>query len=197
MRRSRTRIVCLNIARLALGLGLWQAGVAWTDGALAASMGKIGYFDYKYVVQHATMGRQAVQAIEAERQRVAKAIEALDKEMEDVRQQLTAKEPAKLSLEEAKKQQEGLRLKLQELNDKKLDTPREREKRKEKVNRELRNTVKEVVNEYAKEQGFAMIFNRARGNPFYAEKELDISDAIVERLNRKASASAAPEGEKK
>jgi Skp family chaperone for outer membrane proteins len=196
MRGKIRRILGQKVALLALGAALCQVGVVWTNGALAAAMGKIGYFDYKLVLRNATIGRQASRALEAEKARVTQEIEALDKEMDSIRETLSTKEPTKSFLDEVKKRQEGLRLKLEELNQKKLEVPREREKRRLKIDRELRDKVKEAVNEYAKDQGFAVIFIKARGNPFYAEKELDITTAIIERLNRKAGDSSAPAAER-
>lgn len=186
----------LKIALISLGMAFCQTGLLWTDTALAATMGKVGYIDYKRVVQSIVIGREAAKAIEADKTQTTKEVEALEKEVDAIRQALTGKEPTAEELEAVKKRQEALRNKLEELNQKKYDLPRKQGERVQRVQKQLRDKVKEAVVQYGKEHGFVLVFNRVKGNLFYADEELNITDGVIEMLNR-ATAGPASAPEKK
>ncbi|MGQ1890305.1 OmpH family outer membrane protein [Thermophagus sp. OGC60D27] len=91
-----------------------------------------------------------------------------------------------LSLDRAQKEEERLRQqeqKLKELNNK---LSAELMQKQNNMNRELRDTITGFLKEYAKTRSVQMVLSNTLGdNILYAEKALDITDEVVDILNKR------------
>ncbi|SFF09891.1 OmpH family outer membrane protein [Thermophagus xiamenensis] len=91
-----------------------------------------------------------------------------------------------LSLERAQKEEQRLReqeQKLKELNNK---LSAELMEKQNKMNRELRDTITNFLQEYAQAKSLKLVLSNTLGdNILYAEKVLDITDEVVSILNER------------
>ncbi len=177
VQRAPSAVILLCVLVVAAGSG----------EALAATSGKIGFVDMKRLERESTLGKEAVGLLQAEQAQEREAQKALDGEADALR-----REKGKLTPAERKKRQEELEQKVQAIEQRKAEKPKKGHARQEQLSREFRQKVHGVVRAYAKQEGFIAIFLKGRGL-IYGDDEIDISGAIVERLNQQTAKGAESE----
>jgi len=181
MGRRRSGSLAPTLVTLALLLG------AAPGPLLAATAGKIGMLDMRRIERQSVPGAQVAEELRAERLKDELEAKKLEDEVEALRGSMGSLAAEQLAQKEAE-----LKAKVQALEESKATRPKEREAKRNRMSREFRKKVQAVVREYAKEQGLAAVFLRGRGL-FYGDEAIDITGAILERLNRPAAVKPAPE----
>lgn len=168
----------------AMVLSVFLLLAVWVSPLLAGTPGKIGLLDMKRIEVESRAGKSTAKALANEKAKERDELKALDQEADSLRQTLST-----LSAEERKAKERTLQEKVQAVERRKADPAKQREAVQQELTRDFRNRVKAVVATYAKEEGFAAVFIKGKGM-FYADDSLDITGAIIERLNAPGAKSA-------
>lgn len=95
-----------------------------------------------------------------------------------------------LSLERAQNEERRLRQKEQELQDLQNQMSNNLMRQQNQMNRELRDTITGFLEEYTKKYPYKLVLSNTMGdNILFANKALNITDAIVEQLNNRYESS--------
>lgn len=94
------------------------------------------------------------------------------------------KETSKGSEEDKKKAKEAIGIKQKQLNDYQRATQQNAQQEEARLTTPILTEVNAFLMEYGKSHGYKMIFVANNGNIAYADKGLDLTDEIVELLNK-------------
>ncbi len=93
---------------------------------------------------------------------------------------------AYLSLERAQNEERRLRKKEQELQELNRQMSSELRRRQNEINKELNDSISSFLNEYTKEHPYKLILSNTMGdNVLYANKALNITDKVIDELNKR------------
>lgn len=96
------------------------------------------------------------------------------------------KERSQMSAKERTLKEELLRNKQQQINNYRQATQMKAKEEEQKLTQTVVNTVNEYISEYGKKHGYKYILGaNGSGNLLYAEKKNDITEVILEGLNKK------------
>lgn len=148
---------------------------------------KLAYIDTERVLLESNTGKAALaelktlqQSKEAELKAKQDEAAALKKRLDEGRLSLAEDTIADLS-----QQLEEKGIELRRLQD---DATRQLNKRKDEVLAKIDQKVMPIINQYGKEQGFTMIFRKFESGLIYADQSVDITAAIIQRVDATASA---------
>jgi len=168
------RASSLTIAALLMALPVAVAGQA----SAAATAGKIGFVNLKRIERESAMGKDALKQLQEEATKERQDLKALDEEANATRRVLE-----KLKPEERKTKEQALNEKFEALEQRRADRPKARRAKQDQLSRDVRRKVAQVIDAYAKENGFVAVFHRGRGM-LYGDQSIDITDAILKRLDK-------------
>ncbi|WP_010664559.1 OmpH family outer membrane protein [Marinilabilia salmonicolor] len=95
-----------------------------------------------------------------------------------------------LSLERAQNEERRLRQKEQELQELNNQMSNNLMRQQNQMNRELRDTITGFLEEYTKKHPYKLVLSNTMGdNVLFANKALNITDAVVEQLNKRYESS--------
>ena len=146
-----------------------------------AEAGKIGVLDTQRVVLESNPGKTALAPLEAFREEKEAELETRKQEITSLRTRIA--EGQSLPDGELASLREQLETKTTDIRRFQQETAQEIQRRQAQVLQEIDRQVMPVVNAYALEQGYSMIFRKFESGLVYIDESLDVTAAIIQRLN--------------
>jgi outer membrane protein len=157
---------------------------------------RVAVVDVQRVLTTSTAGKAAQDRLRKMQEDRVERAKSMDEELRKLDADVNTK---KLSLSEDK-----LAEMTKQIADKKIsmqryvqDADREMGEARERALAELETRIKPVIDGLGKEMGLAAIFNKFESGLVYASDAIDITEAVVKRLNETAAPAAAPAATKK
>ena len=184
------RIVTLAAGALALGV---LAGGAAAQTASATTPGsKIGVIEVQKIVQESAIGKESLARVQKVQQAKQEDLQKRQKELRDMEQKIQdqGKALSEDAMEKLQKDYQSKALDLKRFQD---DAQRELEESQRKELGELEKRIMPVINEVAREQGYALVFNKFNSGLLFADdKTVDLTEAVITKFNSQIAAPAAP-----
>jgi outer membrane protein len=184
------RIVTLAAGALALGV---LAGGAFAQTASATTpAGKIGVIEVQKIVQESAIGKESLARVQKVQQAKQEDLQKRQKELRDMEQKIQdqGKSLSEDAMEKLQKDYQSKALDLKRFQD---DAQRELEESQRRELGELEKRIMPVINEVAREQGYALVFNKFNSGLLFADdKAVDLTEAVITRFNSQIAAPAAP-----
>ena len=180
------RTVTLAAGALALGVLTGGASAQTTAG------GKIGVIEVQKIVQESAIGKESLARVQKIQQTKQDDLVKRQKELRDMEQKIQdqGKSLSEDAMEKLQKDYQGKALDLKRFQD---DAQREMEEAQRKELGELEKRIMPVINEVAREQGYALVFNKFNSGLLFADdKSVDLTEAVITRFNSMIAAPAAP-----
>ena len=146
-----------------------------------AQGGKIGVLDTQKVVLESKAGKAALAPLEAFQKEKEAALDTRKKEIADLRTRIA--ESQSLPEDELAQLREELEAKTTDIRRFQQDTVQEIQRRQAQVLQEIDRQVMPVVNAYAIEQGYSMIFRKFESGLVYVDESIDVTAAVIQRLD--------------
>ena len=150
---------------------------------LAHADDKIAFFDLDEVLNKSITGKNIVLKIEKINEKNFKDIQIRKKKLQTLKENLDTKKNI-LSEEEFKIQFESLQKELKTFNESNKRISDEFEKVKQKELEQFLKLISPIIEEYIKENSISIVLNKK--NMFIAKKEYDITENIIELVNKYA-----------
>ena len=150
---------------------------------LAQADEKIAFFDLDEVLNKSISGKNIVLKIEKINKKNFKDIQIRKKKLQTLKENLDTKKNI-LSEEEFKIQFASLQKELKTFNESNKTISDEFEKVKQKELEQFLNLITPIIEEYIKENSISIVLNKK--NVFIAKKEYDITENIIELVNKYA-----------
>ena len=144
---------------------------------------KIAFFDLDEVLNKSITGKNIVLKIEKINEKNFKDIQIRKKKLQTLKENLDTKKNI-LSEEEFKIQFESLQKELKTFNESNKTISDEFEKVKQKELEQFLKLISPIIEEYIKENSISIVLNKK--NVFIAKKEYDITEKIIELVNKYA-----------
>ena len=144
---------------------------------------KIAFFDLDEVLNKSITGKNIVLKIEKINEKNFKDIQIRKKKLQTLKENLDTKKNI-LSEEEFKIQFESLQKELKTFNESNKTISDEFEKVKQKELEQFLKLISPIIEEYIKENSISIVLNKK--NVFIAKKEYDITENIIELVNKYA-----------
>ena len=184
------RIVTLAAGALALGV---LAGGAFAQTVSATTpAGKIGVIEVQKIVQESAIGKESLARVQKVQQAKQEDLQKRQKELRDMEQKIQdqGKSLSEDAMEKLQKDYQSKALDLKRFQD---DAQRELEESQRRELGELEKRIMPVINEVAREQGYALVFNKFNSGLLFADdKAVDLTEAVITRFNSQIAAPAAP-----
>ncbi len=184
------RIVTLAAGALALGV---LAGSAFAQTVPAtAPGGKIGVIEVQKIVQESAIGKESLARVQKVQQAKTEDLQKRQKELRDMEQKIQdqGKSLSEDAMEKLQKDYQSKALDLKRFQD---DAQRELEESQRKELGELEKRIMPVITEVAREQGYALVFNKFNSGLLFADdKSVDLTEAVITRFNSQIAAPAKP-----
>ena len=150
---------------------------------LAQADDKIAFFDLDEVLNKSITGKNIVLKIEKINEKNFKDIQIRKKKLQTLKENLDTKKNI-LSEEEFKVQFTSLQKELKTFNESNKIISDEFEKVKQKELEQFLKLISPIIEEYIKENSISIVLNKK--NMFIAKKEYDITENIIELVNKYA-----------
>ena len=150
---------------------------------LAQADDKIAFFDLDEVLNKSISGKNIVLKIEKINEKNFKDIQIRKKKLQTLKENLNSKKNI-LSEEEFKVQFTSLQKELKTFNESNKIISDEFEKVKQKELEQFLKLISPIIEEYIKENSISIVLNKK--NMFIAKKEYDITENIIELVNKYA-----------
>jgi len=174
-------------AVMAGGLALLLAGAMAAAQAQAAGL-RIATVNYSLLIQESPQAQAAVSSLRAEFAPKQRSLQAEANELK-AREDTLKKNEATMTQDQRDQAEVDLRERYQDLARKQSEIQDDVNTRRNELMSELQHTVQQVVQTYAKQQGYDLVL--ADGY-IYANNALDITPAILSKLKSQAPARSAP-----
>lgn len=152
-----------------------------TAAPAAAESGKIGVLDTQKVVLESIAGKAALAPLEAFQEEKAEENKTRTQEITDLRTRIA--EGQSLPEAELAQLRQELEAKTTDIRRFQQETAQEIQRRQAKVLQEIDRQVMPVVNAYAIEQGYSMIFRKYESGLIYVDATIDVTAPIIQRLD--------------
>ena len=180
----------VTLAAGALVLGLLADGAFAQTAPTAASGAKIGVIEVQKIVQESAVGKESLARVQKVQQAKQEDLEKRKKELRDMEQKIQdqGKSLSEDAMEKLQKDYQAKALELKRFQD---DAQRELEESQRKELGELEKRIMPVINEVAREQGYALVFNKFNSGLLFADdKAVDLTEAVITRFNSQIAAPA-------
>lgn len=173
--------------KIALALPALMAGAA-----LAQTPAKVGVIDAEAAIVSTKEGQKAFGELQAKYSAREAELKKKDDEVAGLKAQL-AKGSNAMSDEQRNKLMREIDSKGKTLSREVQDYQEERQQEMQKVGQDIWERVRAVMDKYAKDNGFAVVFNLTQGGPVvWRADAIDITEAVVALYNKSAPAASAP-----
>jgi len=187
--RHIIRMAALSVACLLGTAAVWAQG---TTAAGAASTGKVAVINIRGAIGNTAEGKQANAELQSKFTPRQNELENLNKQINDLRQQMAANQTTWSEEQKAKAQTQGQRLTSQferknnELNE---DAQAEQGEVMERIGRKMLD----VLNRYSRENGYVVVLDTSSQNSpiLYASPGVDITEDIVKLYDQAYPIKAA------
>lgn len=180
-----------RIPRAALGFALAAVLTAPVAARAQAPAGlKIAVIDTERVLLASETGKKALGDLKKLQEAKENEVKTRQNEINDLQTKIQAGRLslAKDKLADMEKQLEDRAIALRRLQD---DAQRELTKKRDEVLAQIDQKVMPIINQAGKDMGYTMIFRKFESGLIYADEALDITNAIIQRLD-----GSAPKGGK-
>jgi outer membrane protein len=180
------RTVTLAAGALALGA---LSGSASAQAPVTAG-GKIGVIEVQKIVQESAVGKESLARVQKVQQAKQEELARRQKELRDMEQKIQeqGKSLSEDAMEKLQKDYQAKALDLKRFQD---DAQRELEESQRKELGDLEKRIMPVINEVAREQGYALVFNKFNSGLLFADdKSVDLTDAVITKFNSMIAAPA-------
>src|SRR5664280_118673 len=173
----------ITLAAGALALGVLAAGASAQTPVVAG--GKIGVIEVQKIVQESAVGKESLARVQKVQLAKQDDLAKRQKELRDMEQKIQDQGKA-LSEDAMEKLQKDYQAKA-------LDLKRFQDDAQRKELGDLEKRIMPVINEVAREQGYALVFNKFNSGLLFADdKSVDLTEAVITRFNSMIAAPAAP-----
>ena len=182
----------VTLAAGALALGVFAGGASAQTAPVTATGGKIGVIEVQKIVQESAIGKESLARVQKIQQAKQEDLGKRQKELRDMEQKIQdqGKSLSEDAMEKLQKDYQAKALDLKRFQD---DAQRELEESQRKELGELEKRIMPVINEVAREQGYALVFNKFNSGLLFADdKSVDLTDAVITKFNSMIAAPAAP-----
>ncbi len=194
---STTRSSLKTVLGLALGLALAtpfaasaQAPQAPTGGAI-----KIAVIDTERILLNSQTGKKALADLKKLQEQKENEAKTKQQEIKDIQTRLNdgRNSLSQDKLAEMEKQLEDRVIALRRFQD---DANRDLGKKRDEVLAQVDQRVMPVINQVGKELGYTLIFRKFESGLIYADEAVDITVAIIQRLDAAGAAAPGKQGGK-
>jgi outer membrane protein len=183
----------VTLAAGALAFGVLAGGAsAQTAAAVSSPVGKIGVIEVQKIVQESAVGKESLARVQKIQQAKQDDLAKRQKELREMEQKIQdqGKSLSEDAMEKLQKDYQAKALDLKRFQD---DAQRELEESQRKELGELEKRIMPVINEVAREQGYALVFNKFNSGLLFADdKAVDLTEAVITRFNSQIAAPAKP-----
>jgi outer membrane protein len=180
----------VTLAAGALALGVLAGGASAQTPVVAG--GKIGVIEVQKIVQESAIGKESLARVQKVQQAKQDELAKRQKELRDMEQKIQDQGKA-LSEDAMEKLQKDYQAKALDLKRFQDDAQRELEESQRKELGDLEKRIMPVINEVAREQGYALVFNKFNSGLLFADdKSVDLTEAVITKFNSMIAAPAAP-----
>jgi outer membrane protein len=181
----------VTLAAGALALGVLAGGASAQTVTATAPGGKIGVIEVQKIVQESAIGKESLARVQKVQQAKQEDLQKRQKELRDMEQKIQDQGKA-LSEDAMEKLQKDYQAKALDLKRFQDDAQRELEESQRKELGELEKRIMPVINEVAREQGYALVFNKFNSGLLFADdKTVDLTEAVITKFNSQIAAPAA------
>lgn len=147
---------------------------------------KFGYVNTERIFAEYEKFQEAAKTLEAERQQLQSDLQVKQQEFENKRkefegQQLLMSEKRK---EEANKELEQLYVNIQNYTQENFSQGGKLDQRWNEITQPIIEEVQQVIDKVGADEGYDIIFDTQRGTILYGNKDLDMTELILERLGK-------------
>jgi Skp family chaperone for outer membrane proteins len=173
------------IAAPAAGAAPAAAAPAGGAGPAAGGALRVAVIDTEKILLSSTAGKKAIAELKKAQEQKEGELRARQQEIKELQDKLSQGRLtlAQDKLAEMGKQLEDKEIALRRLSD---DATRELNKRKDDLLGGIDEKVMPVINQIGHEQGYTMIFRKFESGLIYADDAIDITSAVVQRLDAQA-----------
>jgi outer membrane protein len=160
----------------------------------AAGPGKVGFADIRAVIGSTAEGKQAAAELQSQFSPRQSELENLQKSIEDLQNRLNAGQRTMSDEERARLQRQGERLASQ-LKRKQEEFQEDANAAQQDMVDRVGRKVVEVVNRFARENGFTLILDAQTACGIYCQPQLDVTQDIIrlyDQANPVKAGAAAP-----
>ncbi len=180
----------VTLAAGALALGVLAGGASAQTPVVAG--GKIGIIEVQKIVQESAIGKESLARVQKVQQAKQDELGKRQKELRDMEQKIQDQGKA-LSEDAMEKLQKDYQAKALDLKRFQDDAQRELEESQRKELGDLEKRIMPVINEVAREQGYALVFNKFNSGLLFADdKSVDLTEAVITKFNSMIAAPASP-----
>ena len=181
----------VTLAAGALALGVLASGASAQTVSTTTPGGKIGVIEVQKIVQESAIGKESLARVQKVQQAKQEDLQKRQKELRDMEQKIQdqGKSLSEDAMEKLQKDYQTKALDLKRFQD---DAQRELEESQRKELGELEKRIMPVINEVAREQGYALVFNKFNSGLLFADdKTVDLTEAVITKFNSQIAAPAA------
>ena len=181
----------VTLAAGALALGVIAGGASAQTVSSTPTGGKIGVIEVQKIVQESAIGKESLARVQKVQQAKQEDLAKRQKELRDMEQKIQdqGKSLSEDAMEKLQKDYQTKALDLKRFQD---DAQRELEESQRKELGELEKRIMPIINEVAREQGYALVFNKFNSGLLFADdKSVDLTEAVITRFNSQIAAPAA------
>jgi len=176
----KTRNVCVAVLALMLIL---------TAGTSAFAQLKIGYINSEIVLQNYKAAVEASKKLEDESNKWGQDLQKMQQQFKDAQEKL---QQQSLLLSDAKKKEkaqevEALYMEIQQYQNKKWGQQGEYFQRQQELMGPIIKTVNETIHKIGEDEGYDYIFDTVSGNVLFAKDQYDLTEKLIEELEKSAS----------
>jgi len=174
----------MRVAMMA-GLSLLGTAAVWGQGAAAPAGTKIGILNVRQAIVSTAEGKQASAELQSQFAPRQNELEAMNKQINDLRQQLAANQNTWNDEQKALAQAKGQRLATQ-LDRKQQEMQTDVNDAQGEVVDRIGRKMMDVLDRYARENGFVAVFDSsAQSSPIiYAANSIDVTQEIIKLFDQ-------------
>ena len=173
-----------RFSSLAVGLVAFVATSAYAQGQ------KIGVIEVQRIVQESAVGKESLVRVQKLQSGKQDELARRTKELRDLETKIQEQQKS-LSEEANEKLQKDYQAKALDLKRFQDDAQRELEEAQRKELKQLEERIMPVIDTLAKEQGFALVFNKFQSGLLFADQAADLTDTVITRFNAQIASPAA------
>jgi outer membrane protein len=151
---------------------------------IAADVAKIGVIDFQKVLETSNAGKMIQSELKKENEKMAADLQQKGGEIEKIRKRLE-RESMVMSKEMREEKEREQRIKVNDFKTLQKKYRAQLQKRQVELMQQLQSDVTAITRELGKKEGYLLIMDK-RG-VIYAPNSVDLSDKVIQRLNKKAS----------
>ncbi len=171
---------------MVLSLALLSAGSVWAQL-------KLGYVDSQLILSADESYQDAQKKLEAETAKWTQELQRMDQEMKDKAASL---DQQSLLLSEEKKQEryqelQNLQLEAQQYQYEKFGDSGEAFRLRKQLMEPVFEKINGIIHKVSEEGGYDFVFDTVNGNVLYAQPKYDLTDLVIEELQKGAASTAS------